>query len=253
MPLLATRGALSSRALGFGAQGLLAVHLLLAAGGGAGAGAVGGSTGQGGGGGAGGFSTSQTTIRRGESFAVVVGTGGITTSGTDTSFGALTVPGGGRGRGVDNNGDNGGSGGGAGLTTGGTTTGGLGTAPYGHNGGPGDTVSCGGGGGATSAGGTTTAGAGVSNSISGAAVIYCKGGTGGNAGANATLIGSGGDGNSGGSGGPFTGGSGSDGVVIASYASPTALATGGTITSYTSGGVVFQVHTFTANGTFAWL
>ena len=48
-----------------------------------------------------------------------------------------------------------------------------------------------------------------------------------------------------------TGGSGGSGIVIISYASPTAIATGGTVTSYTSGATTYQVHTFTSSGTFA--
>ena len=47
------------------------------------------------------------------------------------------------------------------------------------------------------------------------------------------------------------GGSGGSGIVIIRYKSPTQRATGGSVTSYTSGSDTFWVHTFTSSGTFA--
>ena len=46
------------------------------------------------------------------------------------------------------------------------------------------------------------------------------------------------------------GAAGGSGVVIISYAATSPVGTGGTITSYTSGGITYQVHTFTSSGTF---
>jgi hypothetical protein len=48
----------------------------------------------------------------------------------------------------------------------------------------------------------------------------------------------------------YISGAGGSGVVIISYASPTQIGTGGTVTSYTSGGTTYWVHTFTSSGTF---
>lgn len=57
-------------------------------------------------------------------------------------------------------------------------------------------------------------------------------------------------GGGGGGGWSTDSGSGGSGVVVLSYQSPTQRATGGTVTSFTSGGNVFWIHTFTSNGTF---
>jgi hypothetical protein len=46
------------------------------------------------------------------------------------------------------------------------------------------------------------------------------------------------------------GGTGGSGVVIISYANSTQLGTGGTVTSYSSGGSTYWVHTFTSSGTY---
>jgi hypothetical protein len=68
----------------------------------------------------------------------------------------------------------------------------------------------------------------------------------------------GGGGGSGTSGETSTVRNGGSGIVIVRYASTVALATGGTITSYTgngtngTNGVVYQVHTFTASGSFSY-
>jgi hypothetical protein len=47
----------------------------------------------------------------------------------------------------------------------------------------------------------------------------------------------------------FPGSNGGSGVVIWSYASPTQLCTGGTVTNYLVGSTRWWVHTFTSNGT----
>jgi hypothetical protein len=52
--------------------------------------------------------------------------------------------------------------------------------------------------------------------------------------------------------GSTSGGAGGSGVVIAAYASPSQRATGGTVTTYTSGGITYWVHTFTTSGTLAF-
>jgi hypothetical protein len=133
-------------------------------------------------------------------------------------------------------------------------------------------------------------GIGIQSSINGTATYYAGGGGGGgcNAGGgqDATLPGAGGlgGGGLGGYGGPdgsgsvatngvagtsgtgggggggarvgqygvTNGGNGGSGIVIAAYASPSQRATGGTVTTYTSGGVTYWVHTFTTSGTLAF-
>lgn len=80
-------------------------------------------------------------------------------------------------------------------------------------------------------------------------------GGGGNAGISADATTRNGTVNTGGGGGAsrnagLTGGSGGSGVVIISYASTTQRGSGGTITSYISGGTTYWVHTFTSSGTF---
>ena len=211
----------------------------------------------------------------------------VGTSGGDSSFNGSTSAGGGGGGTYSSvNGVAGGSGGGGGGTG---ASGGAGNTPstspvQGYAGGNGGGVNCrgGGGGGAGAEGGISstgrggTGGVGVSNSITGAAVFYAGGGGGGSdsivsAGGNGgggnggTESGSpslapvqGTDGLGGGGGGarPQTsagtepGADGGNGVVIIRYKSDSALATGGTITSYTDGGDTYQVHSFTVSGTF---
>jgi hypothetical protein len=179
-----------------------------------------------------------------------------------------------------------GGGGGAGFTGGTAVSGGK-------NGGSGGTGTNGGGGGGGGAGGDGSSGTsdacggiGLSSSITGTLRYYGGGGGGGYWWAGAaswTDKGLGGNGG-GGRGGlhtstlaqpgtPNTGGgaggsgnsqathvakNGGSGIVVIRYASTVALATGGTITSYTgngtngTNGVVYQVHTFTADGTFSY-
>ena len=147
----------------------------------------------------------------------------------------------------------------------------------------------GGGGGGAGAVGTTTAGynggnggVGLAYSITGTSTYYAGGGGGagysnfgstgtggsgggGNAGSTSDPSGAGNNGfagtaNTGGGGGGASGaggasyavgGAGGTGVVIVSYISATgAKATGGTITTYSSGGSTYYVHTFTSSGTF---
>jgi hypothetical protein len=49
----------------------------------------------------------------------------------------------------------------------------------------------------------------------------------------------------------LTGGAGGSGIVIVSYPSTIQLATGGNITTYTSGSTTYQVHKFTSSGTLS--
>jgi hypothetical protein len=79
-------------------------------------------------------------------------------------------------------------------------------------------------------------------------VTYGQGGKGGEDGvfgANGVNFGDGGQGGGGSNGA----GTGKNGAFIWSYASPTQLCTGGTVTNYTSGGIRYWVHTFTTSGT----
>jgi len=141
---------------------------------------------------------------------------------------------------------------------------------------------------ATGQGGT--GGIGIQSSINGTATCYAGGGGGGGSnesgGQGGMLPGPGGNGGGGqgGFGGPdgsgsvatsgvagtaglgggggggarvgqygyTSGGAGGSGIVIAAYASPTQRATGGTVTTYTTGGITYWVHTFTTSGTLAF-
>ncbi len=185
-------------------------------------------------------------------------------------------------------GGNGGSGGGSAIDN----SAGSGTAGQGFAGslGRGDPFQGGGGGGAGGASTRPNGGIGIQSSITGTAVYYAGGGGGGGSnssgGQDGQLPGPGGlgGGGYGGYGGPdgsgsiatdgvagtagtgggggggarvgqygsTAGGAGGSGVVIAAYASPSQRATGGTVTSYTSGGVTYWVHTFTTSGTLAF-
>jgi hypothetical protein len=68
----------------------------------------------------------------------------------------------------------------------------------------------------------------------------------GSAGTVNTGGGGGGQGNSGSS----TGGLGGSGRVIVAYQNATQRGSGGTVTSYTTGGLTYWVHTFTSSGTY---
>jgi hypothetical protein len=249
----------------------------------------GGGSNWGGGGGAGGVLTNQSLIVNvGASYTITVGSGGTGAganipgnSGTTSSVTAInsTALGGGGGGSLNTlNGVSGASGGGS---TGGVAPGtpGSGTVGQGNAGGTGYAsaypISAGGGGGAGAVGsnGTGTGGGaggiGVSSSITGSATYYGgggggggqtsypggAGGTGGGGAGGSNTAGGNGTANTGGGGGGAgstnnTGGNGGSGVVIISYASPTQLGTGGTVTNYTSGSVKYYVHTFTTSGTF---
>jgi len=202
--------------------------------------------------------------------------------GSASVFSSITSTGGGGGGSYAGTqaGSSGGSGGGGCINGG---AGGAGTAGQGSNGGTGypsagATAGAGGGGGASGVGGNGgppgpggSGGNGTASSITGSSVTYAGGGGGGtNTGGVSSPGGSGGGGSGtgntygsngganlgGGAGGGgnsgtyFAGGTGGSGIVIVSYASATQLATGGTVTSYTSGGTTYQVHTFTSSGTF---
>ena len=208
--------------------------------------------------------------------------GGSTANGENSSFGALTASvggGGGGAYGYTPGGNAGGSGGGGGLNTP-STPGGAGTSGQGSAGGASlagqsPPRGTGGGGGATAAGaaGTSTSsgtggagGAGDTNDYQTGSNITYAGGGGGSGTYVAGAGGSGGggtgshgqnspvptfgtpgtDGLGGGGGGGYDdgGGNGGSGIVIIRYAATSAKASGGTITSYTSGPTTYQVHTF---------
>jgi hypothetical protein len=195
--------------------------------------------------------------------------------------------GGGNYGGVGNiNGRNGGSGGGNNndfdnqLPTG---TVGAGTSGQGNSGFRSvfNSETGGGGGGAGVVGGTVSinGGIGLQNSLRTNSAVYYAGGGGGGTGSSEDPIGVGGlggggnggpagfepafpgfpgtpntGGGGGGSGGtlgtPSTGGAGGSGICVLVYPSSTQRATGGTVTTYTSGGQTYWVHTFTTSGTF---
>jgi hypothetical protein len=232
---------------------------LLIGGGGGGAGASDG----GGGGGAGEFREGNTTLPSG-ALLVVVGLGGVGSgsplNGAPSSVAGLSSRGGGAGGivGSDFTGKTGGSGGGGGSPLTGTGAGGLGTGENTNPGGAGEGVfgayRAGGGGGGAGGAGTAgnssisgSGGSGKASTITGASVLYAAGGRGQN-----DFVAPGSDGTgwgpNNGSGGS-NGGNGQGGVFIWSYASPTQLCTGGTVTNYLNGSTRWWVHTFTSNGT----
>jgi hypothetical protein len=211
------------------------------------------------------------------------------TSGTNSSaFGVTAIGGGFGGYGPSYGVGSGGSGGGGAVSG----QAGSGTAGQGFAGSAGreDPFQGGGGGGAGGASTRPNGGVGIQSSINGTATYYAGGGGGGGSnesgGQSGQLPGDGGlgGGGQGGFGGPDgsgsvatsgvagtaglgggggggarvgqyggTGaGSGGSGVVIAAYASPSQRATGGTVTTYTSGGITYYVHTFTTSGTLAF-
>lgn len=195
----------------------------------------------GGGGGAGGYIYTTGHMLGQGTFNITVGQGTSTGNGGNSIIDSLTAVGGGAGYGTGYNGGGapGGSGGGAnGLTSGGTPIfGGNGTAGQGYAGGRGfnnigsQSCSGGGGGGAggpgadnTSASSSASGGAGLSNSISGIAVTYARGGNGapsnnsaGGPGTNNTGNGADGPGGSLSNDTEFAGGS---GIIILRYPIP---------------------------------
>ena len=212
---------------------------------------------------------------------------GIATAGSNSSIGTFaTAIGGGSGNGVGTFPIAGGSGGGGSAAVGYEVSG-SGTTGQGNAGGYGYayTLAAGGGGGGAGAAGTYPAwdpvyergsgiggngGTGNASSITGTSTYYSGGGAGGgNVGIGSPGAGGGGSawtnyfgaGNAtagtantgGGGGGAYgaDGGGGGSGVVIISYISlGSARATGGTITTYSSGGDTYYVHKFTSSGTF---
>lgn len=223
----------------------LSSYLIIAGGGG-------GGVGIGAGGGGGGVLYGSIILNTGNSYSIVVGGGGNPgVNGSNSSAFNLTAIGGGGG----NTGNAGGSGGG-----GGTTSPGSGTNGQGYAGGAGvgtGPVYGGGGGGAGAVGQSAVAntrggdgGIGYLSAITGTSTYYAGGSAG-------TLQGIGGTGgtngngylNYGGGGDSYNPGSGQNGAVIVSYANAAQIATGGTVTSYTSGGTTYWVHTFTSSGT----
>jgi hypothetical protein len=240
------------------------IEYLIAAGGGAGGPGDEDGGGGGGGGGGGVLTGFMEAPPVGGSITGAVGLGGTVlgnpaASGQNSSFGGLTAIGGGGGAsGIP--GLAGGSGGGSGRAQ----PGGAGTAGQGFKGGTGtgSPASRGGtgGGGATQAGGdsaggtaATGGGAGLTSSISGAALGYGLGGGGGNHGSaggggpnGGGGVGIDGRGNGGGGGGnggiagAHSGGIGGTGTVIAAYKTGSMVCTGGSISQ--AGGNT--IHTF---------
>lgn len=217
------------------------------------AGGGGGGVTYGAGGGAGGLLTGTYNLVPSTSYSITVGSGGAAgTNGANSTALSLTAIGGGAG----NTGNAGGSGGG-----GGTTSPGAGTSGQGYAGGAGvgsGPVYGGGGGGAGAVGQAAVAstrggdgGNGVASDITGSSIYYAGGsagtlqGIGGTSGTNGA-----GYQNYGGGGSSYDPGPGQNGVVIIRYAYPTQRASGGNVTSYTSGGTKYWVHTFTTSGTF---
>ena len=257
MPTIGTRASASAGAYGFGRSNFLLATYLVVGGGGGGAGCT-GSPSSGGGGGAGGYKAGSNLVIP-ASQTITVGTGGATNTNnaTGSSIGTLVVTHGGGVGGPGaifspgGNGLSGSSGGG-----GGTPDGAGGSASYGAEGfagGNGPPGIAGGGGGAASVGasdGTGYGGNGISNSISGSAVIYSCGGVAGGSGPNPAPTVAPGNGGFGGFNGGFQETAGRNGVVVISYPGTVARATGGTITN--PGGTV-TVHTFTTSGTFTLL
>ena len=258
---------------------------LIVAGGGAGGYGYTGSQ-DGGGGGAGGLVSGTTTFTLGNTYTVVVGAGGTSTSGTpttgaDSSVTGLTTAvgggggGGGSSTGSANAGRNGGSGGGgAGAGSGASGNPGSGTSGQGYAGylGSGAPYYPGGGGGGAGGAATTIDGAnGASSSITGSALTYAGGGggaclvgtpfgvggTGGGGAGSSTGVGTAGTVNTGGGGGGgyatgspgSAGGTGGSGIVILSV--PTANYSGtttGSPTITTSGSNT--IIKFTASGSY---
>ena len=214
------------------------------------AGGGGGGVTIGAGGGAGGLLTNTYNFVPSTSYPITVGSGGAAgTNGANSSALSLTAIGGGAG----NTGNAGGSGGG-----GGSGSPGAGTSGQGYAGGASSGSYGGGGGGAGAVGQSAVAstrggdgGTGVASDITGSSVYYaggyagCLQGIGGTSGTSGNGVN-----NYGGGGDSYGPGAGQNGVVIIRYANPTQRATGGNVTSYTSGATKYWVHTFTTSGTF---
>lgn len=242
-------------------------YLVVAGGGGGGFESFQGS----GGGGAGGILVGGTVVQSGTAYTVTIGGGAsVNAKGSNTFALGFTAIGGGSGAGNSNTGIiNGGSGGGRCTRDNPAENFGPGSGTSGQGFAGSATVAQyigGGGGGGGQIGQGLNGGNGVSSTITGTLAYYAGGGGGGN-----RQVGSSGTGGLGGGGfnntagaantggggagggsdpGAFTGSAGGSGIAIFSYASPSQLATGGTVTSYSSGGTTYWVHTFTTSGTF---
>ena len=188
------------------------VEYLIIAGGGAGA-ADGSTTPGNGGGGSGGYIPGSALLTA-QTYAVVVGAGGVgalsanAVTGGDSVFNSITADGGGGGGYYINTpGEGGGSGGGGGATSG--AGGGVTTAGFGNSGEAGYSGGGGGGGGAGEDGGTDATGQGgdgLASSITGSSVTRAGGG-GGSIPSGTAKVGGAGGGGAGGSGGAGTDGS----------------------------------------------
>jgi hypothetical protein len=224
-----------------------------------------------GGGGAGGVLIGGTTVQASTPYTVTIGGGAaVNAKGSNTFALGFTALGGGAGAGNSNTGIiNGGSGGGRCTRDNPAENFGPGSGTTGQGFAGSSTIAQyigGGGGGAGQIGQGLNGGNGASSSITGTLAYYGGGGGGGN-----RQVGNGGSGGLGGGGfnntagtantggggagggsdpGAFTGSAGGSGVTIISYASPVQRGSGGNVTSYSSGGTTYWVHTFTTSGTF---
>jgi hypothetical protein len=255
---------------------------------GGGAGGSGNSVGyESGGGGAGGFLTGKVKLGTAGNKAIVVGAGGVSSNGQNSSAFGFTAIGGGKGGNGEQAGAAGGSGGGGAHAN---TAGGAGTPGQGFAGArPNYTSSGGGGGGAQEAGNTDGVGSGGdgrASLINGALTYYAGGGAafhalgplgpsvgkpglGGGGTSSSTLNGGlpnagPGAANTGGGGGAnyhqtgAPGGPGGSGIVIIRYPIQVLtpgefpIASGGQVTVSTSGGFRYATHSFTEVGSQAF-
>lgn len=241
-------GAWDTKGVG-GSPGGLAIeaeYLVVAGGGGGGSNSFEAE----GGGGAGGYLEGTTTLLPGETYTIVVGSGGGANSpGGNSVFSAFTAIGGGAGApALPSRNMSGGSGGGhsARDNSAENSPAGSGTAGQGHNGS--STGSGGGGGGAGAPGSGRQGGDGKESSITGSPVWYAGGGGGADrdSGAQPQWHGRGQGVNTGGGGQARSGAD--SGVVVIRYKSKNQLATGGTITTFINGLDKWWIHKFDTSG-----
>jgi hypothetical protein len=249
MPIVNTRGTAGAKAFGYTNGFPLPISYLIVGGGG-------GTYGQLASGGAGSGQIVENVFKAsfGRVFTITVGGGG-TFGGSGNPSGIVNVISAGGGDGTT---------GGSGATSGNGYPGG---APF--IGAYGEVQTGGGGGGSGEAGqnGVESQGGnggnGTSSSISGASVTRGGGGGGGsqfggNGGSGGGGSGNGGNGTAntgGGAAGSYGGvnGQGGSGIVILRYRATSQKMTGGTVTSFTTAGVLYYVHTFESSGTLSWL
>jgi len=271
-------GSAWTRVLNLNTPSTYAVTYLVVAAGGSG-GTNGTGSGTPGGGGAGGYYSGTATVSSGTTYTASIGAGGaqVTTQngngfqGSNSSLigGAIsyTAIGGGYGAGAGGNaGGNGGSGGGGNNGTGGSGTTGQGNA--------GGAASGSGGGGAGSAGQSGSPSGNGGSGLQWVDNIYYAGGGGGGGPTSSNSNGGIGGGGAGGwtgssqgtstpgnAGAPNTGGGGGagaylpsgpggSGIVAIAYISDAPRGQGGQVSSYTTGGVTYQIHYFTSSGTY---